>query len=141
MSNFRGSCHNGDLGLFCFVRTYYVDYSLQVSCRSAGNSLRFAAFGPPTVSCVLADARTCIPQVPPTSRGRGLATSPHSGSLQAAQRGHIVYKNIKKEPSSQRLEGSEKRRLLTLPTGRSVPSALAGLTSLFGMGRGGTPPL
>ena len=39
------------------------------------NSLRFAPFGPPTVSCVLAVARTCIRQAPPTSRGRGPATS------------------------------------------------------------------
>ena len=39
------------------------------------NSLRFAPFGPPTVSCVLAAARTCIRQAPPTSRGRGPATS------------------------------------------------------------------
>ena len=39
------------------------------------NSLRFAPFGPPTVSCVLATARTCIRQAPPTSRGRGPATS------------------------------------------------------------------
>ena len=39
------------------------------------NSLRFASFGPPTVSCVLAAARTCIRQAPPTSRGRGPATS------------------------------------------------------------------
>ena len=43
------------------------------------NSLRSAPFGPPTVSCVLAPARTCLRQAPPTSRGRGLATSavPH----------------------------------------------------------------
>ena len=43
------------------------------------NSLRCATFGPPTVSCVLAPARTCLRQAPPTSRGRGLATSavPH----------------------------------------------------------------
>ena len=43
------------------------------------NSLRYAPFGPPTVSCVLAPARTCLRQAPPTSRGRGLATSavPH----------------------------------------------------------------
>ncbi len=33
----------------------------------------------------------------------------------------------------------EVRRRPTLPTGVSVPSARAGLTSLFGMGRGGTP--
>ena len=43
------------------------------------NSLRCAPFGPPTVSCVLAPARTCLRQAPPTSRDRGLATSavPH----------------------------------------------------------------
>jgi len=42
---------------------------------SRRNSLRVTSFGPPTVSCVLATARTCIRQAPPTSRGRGLATS------------------------------------------------------------------
>ena len=43
------------------------------------SSLRCATFGPPTVSCVLAPARTCLRQAPPTFRGRGLATSavPH----------------------------------------------------------------
>ncbi len=35
----------------------------------------------------------------------------------------------------------KKRRLPTLPHFIAVPSAQAGLTSLFGMGRGGTPPL
>ena len=35
----------------------------------------------------------------------------------------------------------EARRRPTLPTGVSVPSARAGLTALFGMGRGGTPRL
>ena len=34
-----------------------------------------------------------------------------------------------------------KRRLPTLPQLNAVPSALMGLTSLFGMGRGGTPLL
>ena len=34
----------------------------------------------------------------------------------------------------------EKRRLPTLPHCIAVPSAQVGLTSLFGMGRGGTPP-
>ena len=36
--------------------------------------LRCAPFGPPTVSCVLAPARTCLRQAPPTFRGHGLAT-------------------------------------------------------------------
>ena len=34
----------------------------------------------------------------------------------------------------------ERRRLPTLPHCIAVPSAQVGLTSLFGMGRGGTPP-
>ncbi len=55
--------------------------ALRLSCvtptggQRRRNSLRFAPFGPPTVSCVLAAARTCIRQAPPTSRGRGPATS------------------------------------------------------------------
>ena len=36
---------------------------------------------------------------------------------------------------------SEGWRLPTLPLGIAVPSALTGLTSLFGMGRGGSPSL
>ena len=39
------------------------------------NSLRCAPFGPPTVSCVLAPARTCLRQAPHTFRGSGLVTS------------------------------------------------------------------
>ena len=35
---------------------------------------------------------------------------------------------------------NQKRRPPTLPHRIAVPSAQAGLTSLFGMGRGGTPP-
>ena len=62
------------------------------------NSLRCAPLDPPTVSCVLAPARTCLRQAPPTSRGRGLATSavPHhlTDSLKYCQSG---YKIIKKE--------------------------------------------
>ena len=34
----------------------------------------------------------------------------------------------------------KKRRLPTLPHCIAVPSAMAGLTALFGMGRGGAPP-
>ena len=35
---------------------------------------------------------------------------------------------------------SEERQLPTLPIGVSVPSAMVSLTSLFGMGRGGSSP-
>ena len=38
------------------------------------------------------------------------------------------------------IRAPEGRRLPTLPTGGSVPSAMAGLTALFGMDRGGSPP-
>ena len=36
---------------------------------------------------------------------------------------------------------SEERQLPTLPPGLAVPSAMTGLASLFGMGRGGSPSL
>ena len=64
------------------------------------DSLRCAPFGPPTVSCVLAPARTCLRQAPPTSRGRGLATSavpPHlPGDMQV--KAFILGKRCKKTP-------------------------------------------
>jgi hypothetical protein len=39
------------------------------------------------------------------------------------------------------LKGSRLKSATTYSPTIAVPSALAGLTSLFGMGRGGTPPL
>ena len=47
----------------------------------------------------------------------------------------------KKDLQSFLIEGPEGWRLPTLPLGIAVPSALTGLTSLFGMGRGGSPSL
>ena len=59
-----------------------------------------------------------------------------------------IYKSIsevvyiqKNRPSELLLKVSEGWRLPTLPLGIAVPSALTGLTSLFGMGRGGSPSL
>ena len=46
----------------------------------------------------------------------------------------------KKPPSQKRNGGIKEWRRPTLPQQCAVPSALAVLTSLFGMGRGGTPP-
>ena len=64
------------------------------------NSLRCAPFGPPTVSCVLAPARTCLRQAPPTSRGRGLATSavPHHLTDDMAIKTFTLEKRCKKTP-------------------------------------------
>ena len=52
-----------------------------------------------------------------------------------------VDKHIKKRPPEFLLKVSQGWRLPTLPLGIAVPSALTGLTSLFGMGRGGSPSL
>ena len=63
------------------------------------NSLRCAQFGPPTVSCVLAPARTCLRQAPPTSRGRGPATSAvphHLTDDMSIKRTSILDKRCKK---------------------------------------------
>ena len=65
------------------------------------NSLCCAPFGPPTVSCVLAPARTCLRQAPPTSRGRGLATSavPHHLTDDMAMKSNFTLeKRCKKTP-------------------------------------------
>ena len=57
--------------------------------------------------------------------------------LRKAHKGH----KQKKRPFDCSNERSDKRRRLpTLPHCIAVPSAQVGLTSLFGMGRGGTPP-
>ena len=53
----------------------------------------------------------------------------------------IVPTDIKKESLFIRINSLEKRRRPTLPRCNAVPSARVGLTSLFGMGRGGTPLL
>ena len=53
----------------------------------------------------------------------------------------FAYGHKKRSPKSFDSEDLDKRRQLpTLPHCIAVPSAQAGLTSLFGMGRGGTPP-
>ena len=53
-----------------------------------------------------------------------------------------TYKHEKKSPDDFSSEDSFKaRRLPTLPPGLAVPSAMTGLASLFGMGRGGSPSL
>ena len=50
------------------------------------------------------------------------------------------YKSSPSEDYSSEGLHYERRRPPTLPHRIAVPSAQAGLTSLFGMGRGGTPP-
>ena len=53
-----------------------------------------------------------------------------------------TYKHEKESPDDLSSEDSFKaRRLPTLPPGLAVPSAMTGLASLFGMGRGGSPSL
>ena len=52
----------------------------------------------------------------------------------------LNYTNKKKAPTTYCNRGfNEKRQLPTLPHCIAVPSAQLGLTSLFEMGRGGTP--
>ena len=47
----------------------------------------------------------------------------------------------KRVPRRTSEDSPEERRLPTLPPGLAVPSAMTGLASLFGMGRGGSPSL
>ena len=59
------------------------------------------------------------------------------------ERVSMLMKSNKKRESRCRLTSglSEERQSPTLPAGRPVPSAQAGLTALFGMGKGGSPLL
>ena len=50
----------------------------------------------------------------------------------------FIFKAKKKSPDKDSSFSKKRRRLPTLPHCIAVPSAQAGLTSLFGMGRGGT---
>ena len=57
-------------------------------------------------------------------------------------RGATSQRHINKETPDDFSSGvSEERQLPTLPPGLAVPSAMTGLASLFGMGRGGSPSL
>ena len=67
---------------------------------------------------------------PLPGRGRGRSAK-DTGSCRSKKKG----------PDSFESEPFKERQLPTLPPGGAVPSAMAGLTSLFGMGRGGSPPL
>ena len=72
----------------------------------------------------------------------GCASRPSvSHGLQRASDDAWESRYKKKRPSEFLLKVSEGWRLPTLPLGIAVPSALTGLTSLFGMGRGGSPSL
>ena len=55
---------------------------------------------------------------------------------------HVGERHINKDTPDDFSSGvSEERQLPTLPPGLAVPSAMTGLASLFGMGRGGSPSL
>ena len=56
--------------------------------------------------------------------------------------GSTSQRHINKDTPDEKSSGvSEERQLPTLPPGLAVPSAMTGLASLFGMGRGGSPSL
>ena len=78
--------------------------------------------------------------------GRGHPASPDAGRDVTGQdktgpHGTGGAATHKKKRVARMSHPLEKRQLPTLPTGVSVPSAWTGLTSLFGMGRGGSPAL
>ena len=73
---------------------------------------------------------------PPIPRKRGRILPPRRRSGKKMEKEHK-----KQEPPRFREGSPERRRRPTLPHCGAVPSARPGLTSLFGMGRGGTPGL
>ena len=80
---------------------------------------------------------------PPGEAGRGLGLAGTGWELWLGCAGCGLWVPTQtKKPSGISLEGLlSKKGGYLLSHGCAVPSARAGLTSLFGMGRGGTPPL
>ena len=98
--------------------------------RTVGGPLRYRM---PTTSIHSLPATTALPankKTPPTQN----TPSIHS---------HLPGQHKKKKSrlNVTSIGTSEKRQLPTRPPGGAVPSALVSLTSLFGMGRGGSSPL
>ena len=72
---------------------------------------------------------------------RDFTLSPENRNVPDGISSHTC-KHEKESPDDLSSEDSFKaRRLPTLPPGLAVPSAMTGLASLFGMGRGGSPSL
>ena len=68
--------------------------------------------------------------------------APSQGTVTCLCRGSTSQWHINKDTPDDFSSGvSEERQLPTLPPGLAVPSAMTGLASLFGMGRGGSPSL
>ena len=80
-----------------------------------------------------ADSKRLSRRVSGATKSAAVRTTGVAGVTQT-----LLYK---KESGQFLVRTLEERRLPTLPPGVAVPSALAGLTSLFGMGRGGSPLL
>ena len=72
-------------------------------------------------------------------RGSQNSTEKLSGARKSTER-HATAGQTKKETTF-RVVSFKNWRLPTLPHGSAVPSAQVSLTSLFGMGRGGSSPL
>ena len=72
---------------------------------------------------------------------RDFTLSPENRNVPDVISAHTC-KHEKESPDDLSSEDSfQARRLPTLPPGLAVPSAMTGLASLFGMGRGGSPSL
>ena len=76
--------------------------------------------------------------------GPGICGSKYMEAVKAARSVRVrpsapIQKKRVLRPTSE--DSPEERRLPTLPPGLAVPSAMTGLASLFGMGRGGSPSL
>ena len=90
---------------------------------------------------------TLSPQPSTTQHPHPATTATHPATHPANTKHHpasTAHPNTKRKKSRLNVTSigtSEKRQLPTLPPGGAVPSALVSLTSLFGMGRGGSSPL
>ena len=96
--------------------------------------------GSPVAPC-LATRRKVAPWAATRRKGAPWLATRRKGCDRTGPHGPGGAATHKKKRVARMSHPLEKRQLPTLPTGMSVPSAWTGLTSLFGMGRGGSPAL
>ena len=94
----------------------------------------------PTVRCIAQNRRSAVSYV-----STGLARLPRdTGGTRYYRRSAVVDRGsrmVTKKAPLGLLQGALRKGAATYSPGLPVPSAWRGLTSLFGMGRGGTPAL
>ena len=96
----------------------------------------------PLKNSSMADLYSLLGKHPlPRGEGLGEGVTNEGAACCGSLRNKLPSKVGHKKTSDPKIGGFKEPQLPTLPPGGAVPSAMVSLTSLFGMGRGGSSPL